>query len=127
MTKYDTFRRRVAPIAFGLAIAFIAYQSCSQQERVNSTIVLDFGAAEPKVRSVEAEVWMNDEQVSQFRKTALEGMPIGEPQFKSSLPGTEGEIRLDVELAGGEHRETTRTLHVTEGATIRIQLERDLR
>lgn len=125
--KYDTFRRRVAPIAFGLALAFIAYQSCSQQERVNSTIVLDFGAAEPQVRSVEAEVWMNDEPVSQFRKTALEDMPIGETQFKASLPATEGELRLDIELAGGDHRKTTHTLHVTEGATIRIQLERDLR
>ncbi|HEY5927424.1 MAG TPA: hypothetical protein VIV11_37325 [Kofleriaceae bacterium] len=127
MTKYDLFRRRIAPIAFGLAIAFIAYDTCDKHERTSATFVIDYGSAEPDVRVIEAEVWMNGEQVSQFRRAALEGMPIGKTQFKASLPDTDGELRIDVELASGEHRVTKRAIRVSEGANVTIQLERDLR
>lgn len=127
MTRYDQFRRRIAPVAFGLAIAFIAYDTCTKQERTSATVVLDFGAAAPDVRSVEASVWMDGEPVTEFRRTALDGMQIGRAQFKATLPGDRGELRADVELRSGDRRNITRTLHVTEGGTITVQLERDLR
>ena len=123
MTKYDLFRRRIAPIAFAIAIAFISYDTCQKNERTSATIVIDYGAAERDVRAVEAEIWMNGEQVTQFRRTAN----IGKTQFKASLPDTDGELRIDVELKSGEHRTAERAIHVTEGATVTIQLERDLR
>ena len=123
MTKYDLFRRRIAPIAFALAIAFISYDTCEKHERTSATIVIDYGAAERDVRAIEAEIWMNGEQVSQFRRSAN----IGKTQFKASLPDTDGELRIDVELTSGEHRIVKRAIHVTEGATVTIQLERDLR
>jgi hypothetical protein len=127
VTKYDLFRRRIAPIAFALAIGFIAYDTCNKHERTTATIVIDYGAAEPDVRAIEAEVWMNGEQVTQFRRAAVEGAYIGKTQFKGSLPDTDGEVRMDIELAGGQHRNVTRTIHVSEGAIVTIQLERDLR
>jgi hypothetical protein len=127
VTKYDLFRRRIAPIAFGIVLALIAYDTCEKQERTTATFVIDYGVAEPNVRAIQAEVWMNGEQVTQFRRTALDGMQIGKTQFKASLPDTDGELRMDVELKGGEHRTATRAIHVTEGATVSIQLERDLR
>lgn len=127
MTKYDVFRRRLAPIAFGLAIAFMAYQTCDQQQRTTATFVIDYGAAEPDVQAIEAQVWMNGEQVTELRRQALEGMSIGKTQFKASLPDTDGELRMDVELRGGEHRDLTRAIHVTEGGTVTVQIERDLR
>ena len=127
MTKYDLIRRRIAPIAFGFAIAFMAYETCDKQERTSATIVIDYGAAERDVRAIEAEVWMNGEQVTQFRRAAVADGLIGPTQFKGSLPASDGELRMDVELRSGEHRTANRAIHVTEGATIRIQLERDLR
>jgi hypothetical protein len=127
VTRYDLFRRRIAPIAFACAIAFIAYDSCEKQERTSATIVIDYGAAERDVRAIEAEVWMNGEQVTQFRRAAVADALIGPTQFKGSLPDTDGELRVDVELRTGERRTATRAIHVTEGATIRVQLERDLR
>lgn len=125
MSKYDLLRRRIAPIAFGIVIALIAYDACNKQERTHATIVLDFGAAERDVRAVEAEIWMNGEQVTQFRRVAVNGR-IGTSQFKTSLPDTDGEVRIDVELANGDHRPITRVIHVAEGATVTIPLERDL-
>ena len=127
MSKYDLFRRRIAPIAFALAIGFIAYDTCEKHERTSATFVIDYGAAEPDVRTIEAEVWMNGERVTQFRRAAAEGASIGKTQFKGSLPDTDGELRIDVELKSGEHRTAERAIHVTEGATVTIQLERDLR
>lgn len=127
MSTYDLFRRRIAPVAFALALGFIAYDTCDKHERTHATIVLDFGAAEPDVRAVEAEIWMNGEQVTQFRRNALEGGRIGDIRFETSLPDTEGELRVGVDLANGSHEQTTRTLHVTEGATVTFRLERDMR
>jgi hypothetical protein len=127
VSKYDLFRRRIAPIAFALAIGFIAYDTCDKHERTTATFVIDYGAAERDVHSIEAEVWMNGEQVTQFRRVALEGADIGTTHFKASLPDTDGELRMDVELKSGEHREASRAIHVSEGATVKIQLERDLR
>ena len=125
MTKYDLFRRRIAPIAFGLAIAFIMYDTCNKHERTHATVVLDFGSAGDRVRAVDAEIWMNGEQVTQFRRVA-QGRTIGHTEFKTSLPDHDGEIRIDIELGSGEHRPATRKLHVDEGATITVPLEREL-
>jgi len=127
VTKYDLFRRRIAPVAFALVLGFIAYDTCQKQQRTSATFVFDYGAAEPDVRSIEAEVWMNGEQVTQFRRVAPERGMIGKTEFKGSLPDTDGELRVDVELASGAHRATTRVIHVAEGATVTIQLEHDLR
>jgi hypothetical protein len=127
VSTYDLFRRRIAPVAFALALGFIAYDTCSKHERTSATFVIDYGAAEPDVRTIEAEVWMNNEQVTQFRRTSIDGALIGKTQFKGSLPDTDGELRIDVELTSGEHRKVTRVIHVAEGATVTIQLERDLR
>ena len=127
MTKYDLFRRRIAPVAFALAIGFIAYDTCQKHERTSATFVIDYGAAEANVHAIEAEIWMNGEQVTRFERVASEGALIGKTQFKGSLPATDGELRIDVELKNGDHRDTKRVIHVTEGATVTIQLEPDLR
>lgn len=125
MSKYDLLRRRIAPIAFGIVMALIAYDTCNKQERTSATVVLDYGAAERDVRAVEAEIWMNGERVTHFRRVAVDGR-IGATKFKASLPDTDGEVRINVELANGEHRPITRVIHVAEGATVTIPLERDL-
>jgi hypothetical protein len=127
VSKYDLFRRRIAPIAFALALGYITYDTCNKQQRTSATVVIDYGAAEANVHAIEADVWMNGEQVSHFRREALAGGSIGKTMFKASLPDTDGELRMDVELTSGEHRNMTRAIHVTEGATISVQLERDLR
>jgi hypothetical protein len=127
VSTYDLIRRRLAPVAFGLAIAFMAYTTCNKQERTTATFVIEYGAAERNVHAVDAEVWMNGEQVTQFRRVASEGAYIGTTTFKGSLPDTDGELRMDVELVSGEHRSVTRAIHVAEGSTVTVQIERDLR
>jgi hypothetical protein len=123
---YDLFRRRIAPVAFVLALGFIGWDTCKTHERTHATIVLDLGVAERDVRAIEAEIWMNGEQVTEFRREAPEGAFIGAARFQTSLPDTEGEVRIDADLASGKRVHMTRTLHLDEGATVTIRLEHDL-
>lgn len=127
MSSYDRFRRRIAPVAFALALGFIAYDTCQKQERTEATIVLDFGDVEPTVRAVEAEIWMDGDPVTTYRREAQPGGLLGPARFDTSLPGTEGELRLTVDLGDGDQRQITRNLHVREGATMTVRLEHDLR
>ena len=126
MTRYELFRKRIAPIAFLLVMAFIAYDSCHKQERTRATIVFDYGTVEPQVRSIEAELWMNNASVAQFHRVALESGRIGSTKFPVSLPAKDGELRLDVDLDGGVHKQFKRVIHLEEGATITVPLESDL-
>lgn len=125
VTRRELFRRRIAPILFGVAIALMARKSCQGDSRTHATYVLNFGAAEPNVKTVDAELWMNDAQIAQFHRTAL-GAHIGPSKFEGSFPSNEGELRLDVELRTGIHKQFSRRVHSDENATVTVNLESDL-
>ena len=125
MTRYDLFRRRIAPVAFVCAIGLIAYDTCNKKDRTSATFVLDFGSAAEKVKAVDAELWMDGDSLSTFHANALEAGGIGSPHFKQALPGRDGELRIDVDL--GEHRHVVRRFHADDDATITIPLERELK
>jgi len=127
VTKYDFFRRRIAPVAFALALGLMAYDQCNKHERTHATFVLEYGVYEHDVRAVEAEVWMNGERVTNFHSSALEGAYLRKTKFDTSLPDTSGELRIDVDLASGDRKHIVRRLHVAEGETVTFNLEPDLR
>ena len=127
MSRYDLFRRRIAPIAFGLAIVLLARESCMKQERTHATFVLEPGAAKTEIRSVEADLYIGDAEVSEFRREAVDGAYIGPMTFKAALPAKEAELRLDVDLGPKGHRVFVRHVHADEGATVTVPLESDLR
>lgn len=127
MTKYDLFRRRIVPVVIVIVGGLLTYETCHKQERTEATFVFEYGVYGTDVRSVEAEVWMNNERVTNFRRNALEGGYIGRTQFKASLPDTDGELRLDVDMSNGDHKHIVRQLHIREGETVTFQLEPDLR
>lgn len=125
VTRKDFIRRRVMPVVFGVVIALMARRSCNESERTHATFVLDFGAAEPSVQAVDAELWMNGELVAQLHRAAL-GEHIGVTKMDGTFPSTEGEMRVDVQLRSGEHKNVKRTVHADENATVTVNLT-DLR
>ncbi len=127
MTKYDFFRRRIVPVAMVIVAALLAYETCGKSERTQATFVIEYGVYARDVRSVEAEVWMNGERVTHLLRSARDGAYIGKTRFEASLPDTEGELRIDVELANGDRKHVMRKLHVREGEIMTFQLEPDLR
>jgi hypothetical protein len=126
VTRYDFFRRRIAPILFLCVVGLIAYDSCHKQERTHATIVLDLGEAAPRVRAVDAELTVGGEVIGMFHRIALPGSSIGPCRFEAALPKEAGELRIDVELVGG-HKHLTRRIQADEGATVTVPLGADLR
>lgn len=126
MSRYDLFRRRIAPIAFFIAIGFIVRDTCQKDQRTHTTVELELGDARPRVAAVDAEVRVDGDEVSRFHRAALPGSVIGPCRFALALPSDDGELRIDVELAAGEHRHLARKFHAIEGATMQINLAGDL-
>jgi hypothetical protein len=117
MSRYDLFRRRIAPIAFLLAIGLIARDSCQKDHRTHTTAELDLGAARSAVRAVDVDVVVGGETVAQFYRAALPGNLIGPCRFSLALPADDGELRIDLDM-GDAHRRLTRRFHAVEGATM---------
>ena len=126
VSRYDLFRRRIGPIAFGVAIVLIARDACNKQERTHATVMLDFGSAAPRVKAVDAELWAEGNMLSKFHRQALEGSTIGTTKFDALSTSKDGEVRIDVDL-GDHHQQLTRRFHTEEGATVVIPLGDQLR
>jgi hypothetical protein len=125
VTRYELFRKRIAPVAFIAAIALLAKQSCDKQEHATATFVLELGEAERDVRAIDADLFANGEPIAHFHRVALEGVHMSAPRFEAPLPGKQGELRIDVDLAG-THRLITRSVHAESGAVVTVDLARDL-
>ena len=127
MSRYDLFRRRIAPIAFFLAIALIARDSCEKDKRTHTTVELGFGAAGPSVRAVDVDVVVGGETIATFHRATLPGSVIGPCRFPLALPDDDGELRIDVDL-GATHRRLTRRFHAVEGSAMLVTIaDGDLR
>lgn len=127
MTRYQLFRRRLAPIAFILGLGAIIWGTCEKQQRTHATIVIDVGEAEPRIEAIEGELFVEGEVVGVLHRTALPGGGIGPIRFDVSMPKDEGELRLVVDLRGDDTRTIVRRIHAKEGATITVPIASELR
>jgi hypothetical protein len=137
VSRYDLFRRRIAPIAFLVAIALIARDSCDKEQRTHTAVELDFGDARPRVRAVDVEVFtgvngvtgsagVSAEPIARFHRNALSDTGIGPCRFDLASPDPDGELHIDVDL-GAEHRTMVRRFRAVEGSTLHVPLADDLR
>src|SRR5439155_22073992 len=115
----DLFRRRIAPIAFFIAIALIAKDSCDKDKRTHTTVELELGADRTDVRAVDVEVFAGEDRVAAFHRAALPGATIGPTRFELSLAQDDVELRIDIDR-GARHQTLTRRLHAIEGSTALI-------
>jgi hypothetical protein len=124
VTRYEFFRKRIAPALFLGMVGLIAYDSCRKEERTHSTVLLDFGGAD--VRAVDAELTSGGESMGGFHKAALPGSTIGPCSFKTLLVGEVGELRIDITLPDRQ-RTLTRVIRPIEESTVTVSLGPDLR
>lgn len=108
-----------------LGLGFLVHQNCQGEERTRATIVLDVGDAAPRVRSIDAQLIVEGDVIGVFHRKALPGLQIGDARFEASMPAQDGELRVDVDV-DGTRRRVVRSIHVEEGATVTVPLERDL-
>jgi len=121
VSRYDLFRRRIAPIALLLAIGLIARDSCEKDQRTHTTVELQLGADKPRVRAVDVDVVIAGETIATFHRAALPGEVIGPCRFPLVAPEDDGELRIDVDL-GGPHHRLTRRFHAVEGSTMLVTI-----
>ena len=121
MSRYDVFRRRIAPIALVLAIALIARDSCEKDKRTHTTVELEFGASRPRIRAVDVDVVIGTDTIATFHRAALPDSTIGPCRFALAVPGDDGELRIDVDL-GDTHQRLTRRFHAVDGATMLVAI-----
>jgi hypothetical protein len=126
LSRYDLFRKRIAPIAFILALGLLIRETCQKDERIHASIVITAGEAEPRVKAIDAKVIVQGETYGELHREAAPGMRIGKAKIDVSLPEADGQVILDVDL-GTEKRHVLRRIHASEGATIEIDLSTDLR
>ena len=127
MTRYELFRKRIAPILFLGVVGLIAYDACQKDKHagITGTVTIDLGEARPRVRALEAEMFVRGESVSVFRRAALPEAWIGECKFEARMPAPDGELRIGVDL-GPERRQLSRAVHIEDGATVHVDLASEL-
>ena len=121
MSRYDLLRRRIAPIAFFVAIALIAKDTCDKSQRAHTAVELEFGADRSEVRAVDVEVYTGSERVAAFHREALPGGTIGPCRFQLSLADEDAELRIDIDR-GATRQQLTRRVRVIEGSTTLIAI-----
>lgn len=126
MTRYDLFRKRLAPIAFVLALGLLVHEQCQGAQRIHGVVVITAGEAAAKVKSIGAQVVVDGEVMGELHRYAREGSPIGDARFNVTLPAEDAFLKLEIEMVG-EMRHLTRRLHIDEGATVHLDLAPDLR
>lgn len=127
MTRYELFRKRIAPILFLGVVGLIAYDAWKkdQPEGIQGTVVIELGEAAPRVRGIEAELAARGETIVTFRRAAPPEGGGGAYRFKARMPEPDGELRVTVDL-GDARRQLSRAVHLEDGATVRIDLSPDL-
>jgi hypothetical protein len=126
VTRYELFRKRIAPALFLGVVGLIAYDTCRKQQRTHATVALDFGEVAADVRSVDAELTAGGESMGSFHKRALPGSTIGPCSFETLLVGEVGELRIDVTVRDRQ-RTLVRTIRPIEESTVTVSLGPDLR
>jgi len=127
VTRYDLFRKRIAPILFFCVLGLIAYDAWKKDkhEGITGTVVIELGEARPRVRALEAEMFVRGESVSVYQRAALPNARIGECRFEARMPAPDGELRLAIDL-GDARRQLSRAVHIEDGATVRVDLSSEL-
>jgi hypothetical protein len=126
VTRYELFRKRIAPVLFLGMVALIAYDACQKEERTHTTIVLDFGDEASEVREVDAQLFSGGELIGKYYRTAPAGQTIGPCSFETALPTETVTLEIQVQL-DKRHRSITRTLRPIEGSTTTVKLGDELR
>jgi hypothetical protein len=125
VSRYQVWRRRLAPVAFGIAIAVLARDSCTKTQRTHATVVLDLGSGARDARALDADVLIGDDVLATYHKAALPGSGLGATKFEASIPAEDADVRIDIDL-GTRHVKVARRIHIVEGSTVTVPLERDL-
>jgi hypothetical protein len=113
---YDTFRRVLAPLGLVLGIAFLAHQTCREQENADVHFTVDTGE-DPALTHVRVDLW-DDGQSIGFYERDLSGP--GALRWEQPVPDDELEATVSLTYRDGRVVELRRKVHAAGGARVTI-------
>ena len=122
MTRYEWFRKRLAPVALILALVLLAHETCNRQQAASETIELRFGSHAAEVQHVRADVLVGDQPVGYVERD-LTADPTTPVRFPAVIDGDNASISIDLRTTRGP-RHVTRAL--TPGDVVIVDLGPDL-
>ena len=125
MTRYEFFRKRIAPVLFLGMVGLIAYDAYRTEQRTHSTIVIELGEARAEVTQVDAELIVGGNVIGKLHKEALPGSVIGEIKFETAMPEETGTLVIEANVAG-KWKSVTRTIRPIEESTTTVSIGDEL-
>ena len=123
--RYNRLRKRLAPVAFAVALVVLVRETCTSKTRHEVTITVDTAPWTDRVRSLDGALMVGAEQVAELHHEAHPGIPVGTVTFVAAVPSESAELVLHVTLLDGV-REVHKQLATPEGAAVSVPLGPDL-
>ena len=114
-TRYQVFRRVIAPVALLAALALLAYDTCRAEERAEVPFAIDFGDDAPAVRHVRVDLWSGDDTIGFFERAFGDQGVTATPRWRQPVPDGPLEATISVTLADGTIVPLRRTLDPAGG------------
>jgi len=123
-SRYQLWRRRIAPIALVLALVLLGTRTCGA-EAAKVTLRIDAGEAAPQLADLEVDMVRDGEQGAVARLERHAGAPSVD--LVTQLDAGRYRLRFRAVLRGGEVRRFDHVIEVESGeTTITVPIARDL-
>ncbi|MCE9572609.1 MAG: hypothetical protein K8W52_05585 [Deltaproteobacteria bacterium] len=124
-SRYDLFRKRLAPVALIVALAALAHETCSHRSTNDVTIELGFGNHAGEIRHLRADVFVDGEPDAWMEQDFGPDGADRPPRFRAMVPGDHAVLRVDMVTTAGPRR-VEHKLAPESGATLLVDLGADL-
>lgn len=119
-TRYQSFRRVIAPLSVVAALALLLHQSCREKEHADVRFALDFGDAAADVRHVRADVWADDASIGFYEQRFAEGDAATAARWTQPVPRDDVEVTVSVTTADGAVYQVRRRVRAPGGSEVLI-------
>jgi len=116
-SRYDSFRRYLAPLGLALGIAFLAHQTCRAEENAAVEFSVDLGETAPQVRHLRVDLWDDGTSVGFYDRDVA---GPGSLRWQQVVPSPELEATISLTMDDGRVVEVRRKLHAAGGSHVRI-------
>ncbi len=124
-SRYDLFRKRLAPVALVVALAALGHETCGRSGSNDVTIELGFGTHAGEIRRVRADVFVDGEPDAWMEQAFGPDGADRPPRFRALVPEGHAVLRVDLVTASGARR-VEHKLSPASGATLLVDLGADL-
>lgn len=123
---YDIFRKRIAPVAFLVAILALGTRTC-KADMAEVTLTVDFGSAAADVRSIRVDLYRGDdvEPVVTLERAYGDAGATTRPVLEAQLDSGSYRVDMSVGTTTGQ-RYVTRSVELSDQSNVTVTIERDL-